>query len=473
MNTNGRLNATGGITGSNATFAGPIYAFGGITGTAATFTSQITANGATLTNGLTGTTASFSGPITANGATLTGGLTGSNATFSGPIIANGGITGTTASFSGPITANGGTFTSSVTMNFSLNVLGSITAILPHYSTNLDAYNAGIPYMGLYRTGGIVKVRLDIVPPTITLLGSSNINLNYGLTYTDPGVTVTDNYDTNLPCYITSISSGSTNVLSNSIAVVGTTTTVSQTSTLPVGVYTITYNVFDTSGNIGLNTRTLNILETIRKIYYSSSTLKQGKGSSRTFGTFTQIQSTPIVINNYIGGTYNDWGFASDYFNDLSLFNPNIPWRCTIKMKWINSDGIKYIFGQSYTNWSADAGSPDNLPVGITINPSGFSNITGFPAPTVTLPTNFINLISSDHYFNVTRNSNNTLTLKWEDINGSVIYTFTSNSITFNANTVLWGMYGNTNIGGTILYSGFVLENTTSPASYLNWTAAFG
>jgi hypothetical protein len=286
VNTNGRLNATGGITGSNATFAGPIYAFGGITGTAATFTSQITANGATLTNGLTGTTATFSGAINSNSSNITGALTGTTATFSGPIVANGGITGTTASFSGPITANGGTFTSSVTMNFSLNVLGSITAILPHYSTNLDAYNAGIPYMGLYRTGGIVKVRLDIVPPTITLLGSSNINLNYGLTYTDPGVTVTDNYDTNLPCYITSISSGSTNVLSNSIAVVGTTTTVSQTSTLPVGVYTITYNVFDTSGNIGLNTRTLNIA--MPPSYYSFSGTSVTNSSAIGYSSNTQF-----------------------------------------------------------------------------------------------------------------------------------------------------------------------------------------
>jgi hypothetical protein len=387
----------------------------------------------------------------------------------------GGLTGTTASFSGPITANGGTFTGSVTMNFSLNVLGSITAILPHYNTNLEAYNAGVPYMGLYRTGGIVKVRLDIVPPTITLLGASSVNLNVGSTYTEPGVTVTDTYDTNLPCYITMIGSGSTNALSSSITVVGTTTTVSQTSTLPIGVYTITYNAYDSSGNIGLNTRTLNIVDTIRRIYYSSSTIKEGKSTYHTFGTFTQIQSTPIVINNYTSGAYTNWGFASDYFNDLSLFNPNIPWRCTIKMRWLESDGFRYVFGQSYANWSEHIGSPNNLPVGITIDPYGFSNRTGFPTPTVPLPTNFVNsLLLLDHYFSVTRNSNNTLTLKWEDINGSVIYTYTSSSIvTFTANTLLWMMYGNSNSIGSRLYSGFVLENTTSPASYLNWKAVFG
>ena len=277
---NGMLNATGGLTGSNAFFAGPITTNGGIR-----------AIGGTLTAGLTGTTATFSGAITANGGTLTGALTGTSASFSGPITANGGtltggLTGTSASFSGPITANGGTFTSSVTMNFSLNVLGSITAILPHYSTNLEACNAGVPYMGLYRTGGIVKVRLDIVPPTITLLGSSSINLNLNSTYTEPGVTVTDNYDTNLPCYITSISSGSTNALSNSVTVVGTTTTVSQTSTLPVGVYTITYNAYDSSGNIGLNSRTLNIV--LPPSYYSFSGTSLANSSAIGYSSNTQF-----------------------------------------------------------------------------------------------------------------------------------------------------------------------------------------
>ena len=59
-------------------------------------------------------------------------------------------------------------------------------------------------------------------------------------------------------YIISLISGTSNIITNPIAITGSTT-ISTTSILNIGTYTVNYYVTDSSGNIGLNSRILNII----------------------------------------------------------------------------------------------------------------------------------------------------------------------------------------------------------------------
>jgi len=68
---------------------------------------------------------------------------------------------------------------------------------------------------------------DIVPPVISLLGSSTINVNVGDLYTDPGATASDNIDGDITKDIT---------------------VVNPVDTSETGNYIITYNVSDSAGN---------------------------------------------------------------------------------------------------------------------------------------------------------------------------------------------------------------------------------
>jgi len=113
---------------------------------------------------------------------------------------------------------------------------NIICPLNEYDTNTDAAAGGIPYWGLYRTGGIVKIRLDIDTPLIILNGQSIINLYLGQQYIEYGVTVYDNLGENLVPIIT----GTVN-------------------TNNIGTYILLYNVIDSFGNYSNTlTRTINV-----------------------------------------------------------------------------------------------------------------------------------------------------------------------------------------------------------------------
>ncbi len=77
--------------------------------------------------------------------------------------------------------------------------------------------------------------IDIIPPTISLVGSSTINIKLDNTFTDPGATATDNIDGDITSSI--ITSG----------------TVDTSST---GSYTIDYSISDATGNSASVTRTV-------------------------------------------------------------------------------------------------------------------------------------------------------------------------------------------------------------------------
>jgi carbonic anhydrase/acetyltransferase-like protein (isoleucine patch superfamily) len=144
----------------------------------------------------------------------------------------------------------------VTINSGINISGQFIQSLPNYLDNASAKTAGIPIWGWYRTGGMLKIRLDDTPPIIYLLGNTIISIFANSTYTDPGAYSVSITDISNPVYF-SLVTGSTNLISN-ILISNTDTLITQTTQLAVGNYTATYTATDSNGLIGYNYRLLNI-----------------------------------------------------------------------------------------------------------------------------------------------------------------------------------------------------------------------
>jgi len=119
--------------------------------------------------------------------------------------------------------------------------------------------------------------IDIIPPTISLVGSPTINIKLDNTFTDPGATATDNIDGNLTSSI--ITSGSVD-----------------TST--IGTYSITYTVSDTAGNSASVTRSVTI-SAAPLIYFEAGICKcplATIGDTEVIGsvTYTVVDNTSIT-----------------------------------------------------------------------------------------------------------------------------------------------------------------------------------
>jgi hypothetical protein len=82
-------------------------------------------------------------------------------------------------------------------------------------------------------GGTGNPPPDTTPPTITLIGDPSITLSVGDTYEEQGATATDDTDGDI---------------TGNIQITGTV------DTTTVGIYTVTYTVTDSAGNVGEATR---------------------------------------------------------------------------------------------------------------------------------------------------------------------------------------------------------------------------
>ncbi|MDB2630606.1 DUF5011 domain-containing protein, partial [Ulvibacter sp.] len=119
---------------------------------------------------------------------------------------------------------------------------------------------------------------DTTLPVITLLGDNPVTIEVGSTYTDAGATATDTYDGDITSSIV---------------------TVSTVNTAIVGVYTVTYNVSDASGNTAAElTRTVNVVDT-------------------TVPVITLLGDSPVTSE--VGSTYTDAGAtaADTYDGDIT------------------------------------------------------------------------------------------------------------------------------------------------------------
>ena len=116
---------------------------------------------------------------------------------------------------------------------------------------------------------------DIVPPVVTLVGSTLVNVEYGSSFVDLWATWTDNVDGTGS--ISSYTSGSVNTGS-------------------LGTYLISYEYVDSSGNTWSTDRTVNIVDTVvPTASVSYSTLWTTSGS--VIATLTWSSEGITIINN--------------------------------------------------------------------------------------------------------------------------------------------------------------------------------
>uniref|UniRef100_A0A6C0ED46 Uncharacterized protein n=1 Tax=viral metagenome TaxID=1070528 RepID=A0A6C0ED46_9ZZZZ len=139
----------------------------------------------------------------------------------------------------------------------LNIIGQVISNVPEYQTNLLAAQNGIPLWGFYRTGGILKIRLEIIPPVISLLGKATLSISIGSSYTDPGVLASDSIDGILTPYLFSIYNNNNSELSN-LNVPITTNTLIPIDTSTQNIFTFVYQVTNSVGNYSQINRIVNI-----------------------------------------------------------------------------------------------------------------------------------------------------------------------------------------------------------------------
>ena len=266
------------------------------------------------------------------------------------------IIGNTTINSNMMISNKSIFNNYTTMNSSLNVSGSsifnngiaiqstlgisgqIVAALPHYLYNIDAINGGVPLWGFYRSGAMIKIRIDdpTAPPRIFFSSGSSISINQGSSFIDPGAYALDSYNNTNLVYLTSIISitNPTNLLSSNILISGSTTIVSANSSLTTGSYTVTYQATDLNGNIGYNYRSLIYKSTIsaygfRDFTDTSLTLNSPTGFQMDYfnlNIFPQLKQSIVFTIEfwlYTMGPYGVWPYKSSYSpTDIRYVGPD-------------------------------------------------------------------------------------------------------------------------------------------------------
>ena len=171
--------------------------------------------------------------------------------------------------------------------------------------------------------------IDVVPPKISLYGSSTVNMELGSTYVEAGAFAIDNVDGNI----------SDNIVIDSSAV----------NTNVVGTYSVTYNVTDSVGNQATQVvRTINVLSvlppevaynpngntTYQKLQSSEVAVTDNSAvnSSSLKYLWNTSTSTPTVgdfslnFNNYatitsptgLTGSYYLWIYAKDIQDHASI-----------------------------------------------------------------------------------------------------------------------------------------------------------
>lgn len=119
--------------------------------------------------------------------------------------------------------------------------------------------------------GYINVIEDSVAPVITLLGDATVSIEVGDTYIDAGATAKDNYDGDITSNIVSVSNVDTAI---------------------AGIYTVTYDVTDASGNAAVTiTRTVNVEDALSLENFEQIKLDIFPNPT---SNFWQIKSSEII-----------------------------------------------------------------------------------------------------------------------------------------------------------------------------------
>ncbi|MDI6833338.1 MAG: DUF5011 domain-containing protein [Bacteroidales bacterium] len=144
---------------------------------------------------------------------------------------------------------------------------------------------------------------DMIPPVITLNGSSDTTIALNTQWTDPGATANDDEDGNVPINVSG-------VVNKDL----------------VGVYTITYKASDAAGNISTKTRTVRV-RNMADIWKGDYFVTDNSGGIEYTYTdhisISQTQNNYVNVNkfrNYINGTLEFYFTNPDSLNASIVVN---------------------------------------------------------------------------------------------------------------------------------------------------------
>jgi gliding motility-associated-like protein len=280
-------------------------------------------------------------------------------------------------------------------NLEGNITSKIVVVNPVNTNVLGAYTVTYNVSDLAGNAAIQVTRTvtvqDTTAPVITLLGSSSKTVQTGTTYTDAGATALDSFEGNITSKIVVVNPVNTNV---------------------EGIYTITYNVSDISGNAATQvTRTVNVTS----------------AADVTAPVITLIGSTPKTVE--AGTTYTDAGATA--FDDVdgdvtSKIVTNNPVNTSVLGAYTVTYNVSDSFGNAATQVTRTVNVVDTTPPtvvtkNITVSlgtngtvsiaaaqlDNGSSDFSGIASMTVTPST-----------FNCSNIGSNTVTLTVKDNQGN-------------------------------------------------------
>ena len=174
-------------------------------------------------------------------------------------------------------------------NYDGDITSSIVTVNPvdtnAVGTYIVTYNvsdvSGNAALEVTRTVNVVDTTL----PVITLLGDNPATIEAGDTYTDAGATATDTYDGDVTSSIF---------------------TVSTVNTAIVGVYTVTYNVSDASGNAAVELiRTVNVEDALSLENFEQ--IKFSLFPNPSTGDITVMYNLPELMDGVLAEVYDTLG----------------------------------------------------------------------------------------------------------------------------------------------------------------------
>ena len=174
-------------------------------------------------------------------------------------------------------------------NYDGDISSSIVTVNPvdtnTVGTYIITYNvsdvSGNVALEVTRTVNVVDTTL----PVITLLGDNPVTIEVGSTYTDAGANATDTYDGDITSSIV---------------------TVSTVNTAIEGVYTVTYNVSDASGNAAVEvTRTVNVEDALS--FENFEQIKFSLFPNPSTGDITVMYYLPGLIDGVLAEVYDMLG----------------------------------------------------------------------------------------------------------------------------------------------------------------------
>lgn len=209
-----------------------------------------------------------------------------------------------------------------------------------------------------KISAIRKVKVvDNIKPNIELIGGSEINIIFGNEYHELGYTATDNYDGNITNKVE---------IKNNIQ-------------NKIGKYEINYKVSDSSGNINIKTRIVNVIENHNGIIYLTfddgpsnitskvlDILKKEKIKATFFvigfnnnmnNVVTRIvnEGHTIALHSYSHAYSKIYSSAENYFYDLELLENKIK-----DITGVNAKIIRFPGGSSNTVSSFNKGIMSTL-----------------------------------------------------------------------------------------------------------------